>query len=450
MTRVRLIVCGLLLTLVLNPLTSIPAEAFLAPAGPTIVYVDQSATGENDGSSWTDAYTNLYTALLIATSNMQIRVAQGTHKPGILRTHKFQLKNNVVLYGGFPMGGSTPDERDPVAYPTILSGDLGNDDDPTNNNYHVVTGSGTDASAILDGFTVTGGYADGSNPHGDGAGMLNIGGHPTVRNVVFERNTATGFGGGMENLSSSPTLVNVTFRGNRAHNYDGGGLDNFEGSSPTLFNVVFSGNAAGRYGGGMNNDTTAGEPGSDPHLTNATFAGNTAGTAGDAVRNTDRCQATLVNSILWKNDEYPVDDCATCNSEIRYSIVQGGCPANANCTNLISGKPLFIEDPDPGGDGVWGTDDDEYGDLRLNHGSDALDAGDDSAIGESSSDLMGNPRPFDLAEVPDGPGGYVDLGAYEAPPSRLYVDRSALGADTGLTWSDAFGDLLDALTWSRS
>ena len=83
---------------------------------------------------------------------------------------------------------------------TILSGDIGVADDNSDNSYHVIVGSNTNNSAVLDGFTVTGGNADGSsiNPQGRGGGMLNVGGDPTLSNIIFSNNSAT-FGGGMFN-----------------------------------------------------------------------------------------------------------------------------------------------------------------------------------------------------------------------------------------------------------
>ncbi|MCH7632877.1 MAG: hypothetical protein IIB59_06655, partial [Planctomycetes bacterium] len=67
-------------------------------------------------------------------------------------------------YVGLDFGGS-PDERDLDNIITILSGDLMDDDGPdvTNiedNSHHVVKGSGTDATAVLDGCTITAGNAD--------------------------------------------------------------------------------------------------------------------------------------------------------------------------------------------------------------------------------------------------------------------------------------------------
>ena len=63
-----------------------------------------------------------------------------------------------------PAGGGIWASRNPNIYETILSGDLAEDDEPnfvnnSDNSYHVVTGSGTNSTAILDGFTITAGNA---------------------------------------------------------------------------------------------------------------------------------------------------------------------------------------------------------------------------------------------------------------------------------------------------
>ena len=63
---------------------------------------------------------------------------------------------------------------------TILSGDIGTVDDNSDNSYHVVTGSDTDITALLDGFTITAGNANVVGEKGTGGGMVNAGGSPTV------------------------------------------------------------------------------------------------------------------------------------------------------------------------------------------------------------------------------------------------------------------------------
>jgi hypothetical protein len=120
-----------------------------------------------------------------------------------------------------------------------------------------------------------------------------------------------------------------------------------------------------------------------------------------------------------------VNDVAT--PTIAYSLVQGGWDGSgihneggSSVTNgggNIDADPLFVRDPDPG-DGDWTTlDDNDYGDLRLQSGSPAIDAGDNAAVPPGiTTDLAGNPRFMDVSSVPDTGNGtppIVDMGAYE-------------------------------------
>ena len=260
----------------------------VALKGARVRYVDADAPGNNDGSSWADAYNYLQDALVTAVSGDEIRVAQGVYKPDQGggntpgdREATFRLKNNVVIMGGY-MGYGThnPDSRDDLLSVSILSGDLaGNDVDVTapgeletewtrwENSFHVVTGSNTDQSAVLDGFTITGGYADSK-----GGGMYNESSRATIVNCIFTKNAANdgmGLGGGMFNLNSSPTITDCTFRGNYAREA-GGGLYNDQ-SDPVITNCSFRGNVAGETAGGMYNDDETG-----CELTNCTFSDNSA------------------------------------------------------------------------------------------------------------------------------------------------------------------------------
>jgi len=229
---------------------------------PSVLFVDIQASGMNDGSNWTDAFGDLQAALNIAMYTPDVEevwVAEGTYMPDDPlgdRTATFKLVNGVALYGGFPSGGGEWVDRDPNVHKTILSGDLnGNDVSDANkddNSYHVVTGSGAEPNAILDGFTITAGNANGQTQDRVGGGMYNYYGSPTVKNCVFSRNSAA-FCGGMYIYGGSPTVTNCSFSENFAEAW-GGGMYNYQ-SSAIITNCTFSGNSAngylGRYGGGM-------------------------------------------------------------------------------------------------------------------------------------------------------------------------------------------------------
>ena len=193
-----------------------------SPAQGEIIYVDADATtGGDNGSDWPNAFTDLQEALADAEAGQQIWVAEGTYKPSAEhggtgdRYRSFQMMNGVAIYGGFDpsVGDDAWEERDWANNETILSGDVGIEGDPDDNAYHVFfhpAGTNLNGTAILDGFTITGG-----NANSDIA-------------LAHERN-----GGGMHNDGSSPTLANVAFSRNSAWLY-GGGVYNANGSAPSL------------------------------------------------------------------------------------------------------------------------------------------------------------------------------------------------------------------------
>lgn len=99
-----------------------------------VVYVDLNASGNNDGSSWADAYNELQDAI-DNTSSGEIWVAQGTYystkdemrnsTPADVREKTFRFGNNVVIYEGFLGNEGQLTERDWKNNTTILSGDIG-------------------------------------------------------------------------------------------------------------------------------------------------------------------------------------------------------------------------------------------------------------------------------------------------------------------------------------
>ncbi|MHC4285168.1 MAG: hypothetical protein ACYSWZ_19690, partial [Planctomycetota bacterium] len=48
---------------------------------PQTLYVDDNASGKNNGSSWDDAFNDLQKALAVAYTGSEIRVAQGIYTP---------------------------------------------------------------------------------------------------------------------------------------------------------------------------------------------------------------------------------------------------------------------------------------------------------------------------------------------------------------------------------
>ncbi|MDZ7796699.1 MAG: hypothetical protein U5N56_06510 [Candidatus Marinimicrobia bacterium] len=142
------------------------------------------------------------------------------------------MKNDVAIYGGFEgtedLLSFDFDNRDFESNETVLSGYIYYSMFNIIECYHVFyhpSALALDETAILDGFTVTGGKADGSYPHSYGAGMYNYSCSPTIKNVKFDQNTAAQMGGGMYNYYASPHVSNVTFSSNSVtgQNSVGGG-----------------------------------------------------------------------------------------------------------------------------------------------------------------------------------------------------------------------------------
>ena len=240
-------------------------------------YAKPSASGSGDCMSWANA-CSLQTALAASVSSDEIWATAGTHKPasGIDRASTFQLIDGVALYGGFAGTESERIQRNPATHQTILSGDIDDNDSQTpiitdlttvtgntTNSYHVVTGAD---NAVLDGFTITAGFANGEAWESYGGGLMADYVSPTINNVTLSGNSALSYGGGMYNTSNTPSLTDVIFTANMAN--QGGGMIN-EASNPVLTNVTFSGNSA-QEGGGMSNKYS-----STATLTNVTFSGNT-------------------------------------------------------------------------------------------------------------------------------------------------------------------------------
>lgn len=253
---------------------------------------------------------------------------------------------------------------------------------------------------------------------GQGGGLYNCDdSSPVISDCEFNRNSADsemfqGGGGGVYNYSGGrPMVVNCLFRGNTG--IRGGGVYSTLGG-PTVINCAFTGNAATFSGGGMYNLE------SSPTVINCTFAKNFISRTsyfldGGGVCNDKNSNPIITNCIVWFNSPNSICDHEQAATIVSYSDVEDEWPRAGS--NNIDADPLFHRDPDPGADGQWSTDDDDYGDLRLLPGSPCIDAGNGEAPGAGiERDLDGAARVvcgLRGAGVVGGPPPIVDMGAYE-------------------------------------
>lgn len=245
----------------------------------TTYHVDGATGNDNDdGELWSTAFKTVRKALLEAGQNPgphEIFVAAGTYYPDEInggdsndRDATFSLVNGVSVYGGF-LNGDDFEDRDPETNITILSGDIDQNYDQgnpfannANNSFHVVTADGVGITTIINGFTITGGNADGTGPiaelQGGGGGMTSIDSTPIIVRCVFFENSAgsassSGGGAGLR-ISIFPSgetlafVINCSFIDNKAirsNGFPGRGGGLVTGlSTLNVTNCLFSGNTA--------------------------------------------------------------------------------------------------------------------------------------------------------------------------------------------------------------
>jgi len=436
-------------------------------------------TGADDGSSWENAYRTVdgvSRALTAAVSGDQVWVAAGTYEPtsGTARTVFITMKSGVAVYGGFTGTETDLAQRDLVGNPTILTGDLSRNDNGTttnlaDNSYHVVLATGVAATAVLDGFTVTGGYANGATAsnYDKGGGIIILSnGQPTIRNCRFIGNRCTFGGGAGYVLSAGGSFTDCDFIDNLGGSYGGafdtnagavtwtgclfrnnqaaraGAIETFGVASRSITNCVFiqnratSTNSGGAIWSGNSASVT---------VRNCTFVANTSATTTGAGYLNTGGTSSLANCVFWNNtgsSGSTVNNQVTTSAgttTVSYSLVQGGATGTGN----ISTTPLF--------------EDLAAFDLRLQPASPGVDAGSSSLIPAGITvDHDGLPRRVDIESTPDtGVGApVVDMGAFEtqAPPppactADVNADGTVDGADLGLlvgNWGGSGAGDIDA------
>jgi hypothetical protein len=219
-----------------------------APTMATRYHVNNTATGNGTGLSWTNAFTDLQEALSIVIPGDEIWVAAGQYRPtsGTNRSTAFVLRNGVDLYGGFAGTETALDQRDILNNPTTLNGDIGELGLASDNSHSVVTANNITTSIVLDGFRIMNGNNTNGN-HGGGLRITNaLGGELLVRNCRFLNHQSFNYGGAIYLAAANLRVENCEFQNNSSSN--GGAIENGNNnggySNLVLRDCVFKGNTA--------------------------------------------------------------------------------------------------------------------------------------------------------------------------------------------------------------
>lgn len=214
-----------------------------------VLYVDVECTEpSHNGSSWQTAYRSLNNAIaycstltsgnvtghyennpntsipLTSIDFFEIRVLEGDLWPRYAFTNNdpktatitvpvTQSGKPIEIYGGYHRTtDNNTVERDPLTYRSIINGNT-EAKDIKEGLYHCITVQ-QGAELVLDGFHVINGYAAGEASRQYGAGLLaHAGSEVTVRNCIFENNTAEE-GAAIDAREATLTLQNCVVNNN--------------------------------------------------------------------------------------------------------------------------------------------------------------------------------------------------------------------------------------------
>lgn len=333
---------------IMKPIILLTLSFFIISNLPAQVYVDQSATGSNDGSSWADAYTNLQAALEDADPGSSIWIREGLYLPVYATTpdsNGFQVDTTLALYGGFQGTETNLEDRDWENHPTILSADILGDDvendfenNRSDNAYQVIQILGDSSTIILDGLTLQNGSSrvdeipdniDDASPW-LGGGLSSFGTHQiTLRNCTFKQCTANvgpAFYVFPDTVNQFPLIIeNTIFENNygvygtvtiqrqiNAHvldcNFQNNSTEEWGGAmilgntNGLVEHCTFQNNYTGEIGGGIFFFQNSGNliPSPQVDIKNCTFINNESGIAGGA----------LLYNNFFPDGRITIDSCA--------------------------------------------------------------------------------------------------------------------------------------------
>ena len=434
-------------TLCLGDTSNWNTVAFTTPARlQSVFYVSTSGTADANATSWQDATSDLNWAMAAARAahdalgiRPQVWVAAGTYYGNTESENAFLVQPYVDLYGGFAGTETSLDQRqlntEHLTLTTILDGQ----------NQRRVVYQANDIpngdSVVWDGFTITGGNTMAtSDSYGYGGGAYLQEGFILQNSTV--KNCIAYSGGGL--FLSGSTLRNCIVTDDSAEYY-GGVYSYYSGN---LYNCLIANNNARYYGG--------------VYLPGGIVEGSTI-VANSAHRGTSANYLSgchVYNSVFWGNttERDEEESYQAAEGYYYYCAFQDNWPKDpeevGNCLLLDShnsgrfNSPAFVQPSIEAGIG--------HGDgsnWTLQQGSILIDKGFQLNTEHLTlnTDLAGNSRVQ---------GNGVDLGCYESgytgtalpeyADGRVYVVEGGAGTQNGTSWSNAMGDVNDAVMMAAS
>lgn len=396
-----------------------------------VIYVDIDASGNNDGSSWQNAYNDLQDALTNAVDNDSICIAEGIYYPTEDETGDPNPTNprevefhaigkTISIFGGYQGNETNLDDRDPQMFAVTLSGDIGVQGTETDNCYRILYLDDIN-NGVLEGLTISESYsASGGGSTSDYCGLyLYNSSNFKIKHCVFENNETHTYGANYFSWSEVE-IEYSTFTNNKSAQgggfYVGGG-----GGSLSLYNTEISFNSCDQYGGAISNNGTtlilsncvvhSNKSNSatfgggaihsynvqDPILIiNSTFVNNLSNAGEGNSLNSNLADYEIYNSIFW-----------TTNTNSHFSLMNTNNSFTVN-NSIEQGNQAYPQF----------TDTTVY-DYSFAASSNAVDFGDTTGISQYifDEDFYGNYR-FD---------GDIDAGAFETCLSTVDLNTSLSG-----------------------
>ncbi len=283
----------------MKPIITILLIALICGYSQAQIFVKHDASGNNDGTSWSNAFTNLQDALDASASGAQVWIASGRYVPQgpTPDSSHFIATHPVQLYGGFAGTETSLSQRDWNVNLSIVSGDILGDDIPgnfvsnrTDNAHHVLIINAPNTESVIDGLVFESGTtkldcitcapnaSDIPYNRWQGGALYLYQSGAVIRNCLFHNNDSGVRGSGCYAFGDTLHTIalhfdNVIFRDNHGYNGAGGffhayqdlslknchfsnnsgfqgGAAFFSGTNATVEDCVFEANSA-TYGGGI-------------------------------------------------------------------------------------------------------------------------------------------------------------------------------------------------------